>query len=111
MKQPPEQIAIEQTELLVLRALCQETPQGSLRESAARILAHYTWREPIHHAMVMCLASMARTRHDDLRGELIACLTRKGFPDVDLETFFEQQAPSQEDAERLMKQLVKSGPA
>jgi hypothetical protein len=97
---PPEEI-----ERLVLRAMCQGTPQGSLRAQAVELLAHYAWREPIYQVMFNCLASIAAVDPEPLRFALITCLTRKGFPDVELGIFFEPHELTQQDAERLMRWL------
>ena len=99
-KTPPEQ-----AELLVLRAMCQGTPQGSVRAEAARALSRYAWREPVHQAMFSCLGIIAAVEPDDLRHTLLACLTRKGFPDVDLKTFFEPHAMTLGEARHFIRGL------
>jgi hypothetical protein len=96
----------EEIELLVLRALCQGTPQGSLRAKAAKLLSGYAWREPIHQAMFSCLTPIAALDSNELRSSLYACLTRKGFPDVDLENFFEPQLLSRQEASKLIQLLA-----
>lgn len=101
----------EEAELIVLRALCQAVPQGPLRAEAARSLAHYAWREPVHHAIFACLASLPAVEPNALRRTLIACLTRRGFPDVDLDSLFEPASLTHEQIERLMQRLQTSDPA
>lgn|SRR5512143_192226 len=102
-KTPPEQ-----AELLVLRAMCQGTPQGSVRAEAARALSRYAWREPFHQALFSCLGIIAAVEPDDLRHTLLACLTRKGFPDVDLKTFFEPHHVARQEASVLIQLLADS---
>ncbi len=98
-------IAPEEIERLVLRAMCQGTPQGSVRAEAVKLLARYAWREPIYQVMFNCLASVPSVEPEDLRRGLLTCLTRKGFPDVELGIFFEPHELTQQDAERLMRWL------
>lgn len=94
--------------MLVLRAMCQGTSQGSLRAEAAKLLARYDWREPVHHAMFSCLSVIPATQPEDLRRALLACLTRKGFPDVDIETLFEAHGLSKSELEELIARLIES---
>lgn len=98
----------EEIELLVLRALCQGTPQGSVRSEAAGLLSGYPWREPVHEVMFGCLTAIATVQPDDLRRVLFACLTRKGFPDIDLGIFFEPQSLTRKEATRLIQLLINS---
>jgi hypothetical protein len=95
----------EEIELLVLRALCQGTLQGSLRPEAAKLLSGYAWREPVHQAMFNCLTTLAAHDPDDLRHNLFSCLTRKGFPDIDLEVFFEPHSLTRQEASTLIRIL------
>jgi hypothetical protein len=98
----------ERLELLVLRAMCQETAQGCTRAKAVKLLAGYAWREAIHQAMFECLSLIPTSQPDDLRRGLLACLTRKGFPDVDVETFFRPHGLSESGVEKLFRRLIES---
>ncbi|MGE5325649.1 MAG: hypothetical protein ACM3NO_01310 [Deltaproteobacteria bacterium] len=100
----------EETELIVLRALCQETIGGSLRADAARILPGYVWREPAHQAMFSCLTAIPAVEPEAMRRILLACLTRKGFPDISLEIFFEPQPLTRRQATRLIQSLARTPP-
>jgi hypothetical protein len=111
MDQPGSETSIAEIEMLVLRAVCQETPQGPAREAAARTLSQYAWREPVHLAIYKCLLSTHRVKPEDLRSELLACLTRKGFPDIELEFLFEPHTLSCQIVEQLMLRLKTSEPA
>ncbi len=93
-------------ERVVLRAMCQGT--GSLRTEAVRRLADYTWREPIHHAIFSCLSVIPSIQPDDLRRGLLTCLTRKGFPDVDVESLFRPHPLSTPDFQDLVRRLTES---
>jgi len=90
----------------VLQALYQGTPQGSVRKAARRLLSAYSWREPIHEALFQIVMSVACDSPEFLREQLLACLTRRGFPDVLCEWLFESQSLHKEDAEVLMRQLM-----
>jgi hypothetical protein len=108
MRPQPDEASRIQTELLILRAMCQGTPQGSVRTTALHILKDYRWREPVHQVMFQCLARLPGENPELLRNELPACLTRKGFPDVDWDTFFAPHSPTPQEAERMMLELRKS---
>ena len=102
----PSKVPLDQIELLVLRAMCQETRQGSVRAEAGKLLAHYVWREPVYQAMFNCLASVPSVEPDDLRRGLLVCLTRRGFPDVDLEIFLQPHGLSRQESEQLIQHLI-----
>ena len=92
-------------ERLALKALCQGTPQGSIREAARRILAHYRWLEPLHQVVYQVVLAMPFDSAELIRQQLPARLTRAGFPDVEVEDFFEPHSLAKEVAEELMRSL------
>jgi hypothetical protein len=103
-------VASEQTHILeverrVLGALCQGTPQGSVRATARDILRTYRWREPLHQIVFEVVLSIPTEAPEVIREQLLARLTRKGFPDVNIEDFFKPHGLSKEEAERLIRQL------
>ena len=87
---PPssESEAERSLELIILRALCQGTPEGSVRASAKRILGSYRWREPLHQAVFEVIMGMPKHDTRVIRDLLPARLTRRGFPDFNLPDFF-----------------------
>jgi len=95
-------------ERLVLGALCQGTPQGSVRESARRILARYHWQEPLHQIVYQVLLAMPFGSPQLARQQLHARLTRAGFPDVEVGDFFRPHSLSQAAAEELIRNLAGS---
>jgi hypothetical protein len=99
---------IVQTERRVLEVLCQGTAEGSVRETARRHLRDYHWREPLHQVVFEVLMAMPGEAPALVRDQLPARLTRKGFPDVDWEQFFEPHSSSLEEAEALMRELRES---
>jgi len=96
---------ILEVERQVLRALCQGTPQGSVRATARDILRTYRWREPLHQIVFEVVLGIPTEAPEVIREQLPARLTRKGFPDVDIEGFFKPHGLSKEEAERLIRQL------
>ncbi len=105
MSVTPSGGSIVQTEHLVLCALCQGTPEGSVQETARVILQSYHWREPLHQVIFNVLMSIPTESPAMIRNQLPARLTRKGFPDVAWEDFFRPHSLSREEVERLMRQL------
>jgi hypothetical protein len=93
------------TERRVLQALCQGTRQGSLRAAGKRLLGDYRWHEPLHQVLFELLSGFPSDDVGLLRDELPSRLTRRGFPDVAWEEFFEPHALSKKQAERLVRQL------
>jgi hypothetical protein len=106
MPPPRETGPRAQAELLVLRAICQESPPGPVREAASRLLKSYRWQEPVHQVIFTCLLQLPAGNPELLRTELPACLTRKGFPDVDWEVFFEPLSHPLQDVEKVMLRLT-----
>jgi len=100
-----EQSHILKDERRVLRALCQGTPQGSVRATARDILRAYRWREPLHQVVFEVVLGIPTEAPEVVRTQLPARLTRKGFPDVDIEDFFMPHGLSKEEAERLIREL------
>jgi len=102
------QTHILEVERRVLGALCQGTPQGSVRATARNILRSYRWREPLHEVIFDVVLSIPTEAPEVIREQLPARLTRRGFPDVDIEDFFKPHGLSKEEAERLIRQLRES---
>jgi hypothetical protein len=104
-----EQSHILKVERRVLQALCQGTPQGSVRARARELLLSYRWREPLHQVVFEVVLGIPTEAPEVIREQLPARLTRKGFPDVDIGDFFEPHGLSKEKAGRLIRQLRDSG--
>src|SRR5213594_3953401 len=104
---PPssESEAERSLELIILRALCQGTPEGSVRASAKRILGSYRWREPLHQAVFEVIMGMPKHDTRVIRDLLPARLTRRGFPDFNLSDFFGGRAVARKRVEAAMQQL------
>lgn len=101
--EPPSAI---ESERLVLQALCQGTPEGSIRDTAKRLLADYRWREPSHQIIFEVLMSIPTGKPQLLRDQLTTRITRRGFPDLPWESIFAPHNLTKEQAERLMTELA-----
>lgn len=91
-----------------LQILCQGAPEGSLRRTAKEVLENYAWRDPIHKVIFDSLIALPSERPELIRAELPARLTRKGFPDIDWERFFQPHGLSKSEARSLFKNLRES---
>ena len=101
----PEPDSVPARERRVLCALCQGTLEGAMRELAFQKLKNYPWREPVHRVIFQCLRQLPAGNLELLQSELPACLTRRGFPDVDWDAFFTPHSPTQQEAEQLILDL------
>ncbi len=95
------------TERRVLQALCRGTRGGSVRDVGKLLLQNYRWREASHQAIFDALISIPSEDPLVIRDQLPSRITRRGFPDVAWEEIFKAHGLSKDEAERLMRQLVK----
>lgn len=108
MARDPSDLSIVQIEKRLLAAMCQAAGGGSVWALAEGPLRNYRWREPSHGAVFAALGELP-VRNPALLHELFpAALTRKGFPDVAWQDFFEPCALSDEDARESVRQLLDS---
>ncbi len=81
-------MVVVESELLILRALCQGAPDRRVWQDGMEILARYPFRDPLHQVVFDTLREMNTDEPRIIEGLLGARLTRKGFPDVDIAGFF-----------------------
>jgi hypothetical protein len=93
----------------ILRALCQGTPEGSVREAAREGLADYHWIEPTHQAIFNALMRLGSDNPEFIREHLPVQLTRMGFPDFDLEELFRALPLARNEVEDLIHRLAATG--
>jgi hypothetical protein len=105
LPQQPEPDSRVQIERRVLCALCQGTLEASMRDRALQELKNYSWREPVHRAIFRCLTQLPAGDLKLLQSELPACLTRKGFPDVDWDSFFSPRSVTAQEVEQFILRL------
>jgi hypothetical protein len=89
----------------LLCALCQGGSEDWLKESARSLLSAYRWSDPTHQALFEIVMSFPAASAAALREQLPARLTRRGFPDFDLELLFASTPPSAAEAEQGMRRL------
>jgi hypothetical protein len=104
---PNSKLTVE-TERRVLQALCQGTPQGSVRETAKRLLQSYRWRDAVHQVIFEVIVLIPSEDFQVLRDQLPIRVTRRGFPDVPWKEFFNPHTLSKDEVERLIDELVGS---
>ncbi len=75
-------------ERALLAALCQSGQEDPLRSQILHLLSLYNWQSGDHRAVYDALARWT-AGPAEMRGGLAARLTRQGFPDIDVEAYFE----------------------
>ena len=80
--------ALVDSELLVLRAICQGTPQKRVWAESIEILNDYRFRHPDHQVIFETLREINTDDPRIIHGLLPARLTNKGFPTIDLDELF-----------------------
>ena len=93
----------------LLGAICASGMPASERESTLAKLANYEWQSPDHGVLLVAL-QRARKRGDAtaLREFLTAEVTRLGFPDFDLESYFASPQLHAKDVARIADTLLAS---
>ncbi|MGH9860858.1 MAG: hypothetical protein ACRD5F_12620 [Candidatus Acidiferrales bacterium] len=92
-------------EFRVLQAMCQAGGRGPMWERATEALAGYGFRDPLHQLIFDALRTIPPSPPSELCAALIQRLTRQGFPDVDIEPFFQRHAMSPELALSIIEHL------
>jgi|SRR5579863_7978143 len=103
--------SIIDAERRLLRALCQESCPARARGSARSALADYRWREPVHQIIFRFVVTHAEPAAIPLPDQLPGLLTRKGFPDVEWDTFFQPTSISATEFTELIRELAASNEA
>lgn len=94
-----------EAELDVLRTMAQGTPQRTVLADAVKILADYRFRDTTHQLIFDALREISTDSPEVIREQLAALLTKKGFPDLDLEAVFQPHNLSASQAIALMHEL------
>jgi len=105
MRPPGTREAILQAEREILQALCRGTLEGSVKAAAMEILGSYTFQESVHQLVFETLREIPSDDPELLRAQLLVRLNNKGFPDLDLEAFFQPHALSAGGAVERMRAL------
>ena len=93
-------------ECRLLQWLCQGKGDEQFRNEVLRRLRGYRFRSVEHQVLFECLQAMPLDRPELIRELLPARLVRAGFPDIDLEPFFEAGEVSEEEAGKLCRELM-----
>jgi hypothetical protein len=96
---------IIEAERNALRALCQDTCDGSVRAQGMRILTSYPFVDAVHQLLFDTLREIPSADPEVIRAQLPTRLNNRGFPDLDMETFFEAHGLSTAEAIALMRNL------
>ena len=93
-------------ECLLLQVLCNGRSRTQTREELISQLRMYAFRSVEHQVLFDCLQAMPLDRPELVRELLPARLVRAGFPDIDLEPFFEAGEVSEEEAGKMCRELM-----
>jgi len=83
-----EKRPIPDLELIVLRGALQLGPREPGCARTLELLAGYGWRDHDHQVLYEVLCDLGSSFPQPLREWLAAAITRKGFPDFDLDSYF-----------------------
>ena len=100
-----ESLAKSEIERLLLSALCRGTLAQSTRAEVVNRLATHEFIDPEHEIVFVALTRLGSRAPQDLRAALGTGITRLGFPDYDLEPFFDRNAPDEEEVKTLLRHL------
>jgi hypothetical protein len=102
LAQDPDRI---EQEIQLLQFLCLPDAPGAHRTGVLRRLSRYSWREPDHQVIFEALSEISSAPPHELRALLPAQLTRKGFPDMSLDLYFQPPDLSPDEAQELAHSL------
>lgn len=105
MDAPVARQRIIEAERNALRALCQGTAQGSVHAEGLSILAPYAFVDKVHQLVFDTLREILSADPEVIRAQLPSRLNNRGFPDLDVETFFKPHGLSAAEAIALMRSL------
>jgi hypothetical protein len=88
MESHDARMIVVESELLVLRGMCQGAPDGRVWQQALTLLAGYRFHDNLHQVVFSALRELNTDEPRILHELLGPHLTRCGFPDVDVEMFF-----------------------
>jgi len=89
----------------VLRAMCQGTAERPVRSEGLAILRDYRFADSVHQLVFETLRQIPSDAPQIIREQLPVRLNNKGFPDLDLEVFFQPHNLSAEQAIAQMRGL------
>lgn len=105
MEKTEDRRSVIDAEREILRAMCLGTPERTIRAEAIDLLANYPFADSAHQLLFDALREIRTDVPRLIREQLPAHLSNKGFPDMDVETFFEPHKLTATQAIALMRFL------
>jgi hypothetical protein len=99
----------QEIERLMLGALCAGPLSLDDRSEALRSLANYNWILPDHRVIYEVLRRSRQRNSAALRENMVAEITRLGFPDIDVEPFFNTCSLTRAEIVELANALLAAG--
>lgn len=99
----------EEVERSLLGALCTGPLTLEDRRSALLSLAHYNWIGPDHRVIYEALRGSRQRESAALREHVVGEITRLGFPDIDVEPFFNPCTLTKAEIVGLANTLLPAG--
>lgn len=94
---------ILESELYVLRAMCQGTQQRPVLEDGLNILSNYPFIDQTHQLIYDALRELNTVVPEILQNVLPRRLAKKGFPDLDIQPFFKPHTLAADVAVSMME--------
>jgi hypothetical protein len=99
----------KEIERRMLGALCMGPLSLDDRSEALRSLANYDWILPDHRVIYEVLRRSRQRNSAALRENIVAEITRLGFPDIDVEPFFNPCSLTKAQIVGLVNALLPAG--
>jgi hypothetical protein len=80
---------IVEAEFRALQAMCQQAGHGLVWQRAIELLSDYRFRDPLHQLVFDTLRDIPAPAPANLQILLVQRLTNRGFPDLDIQPFFQ----------------------
>jgi hypothetical protein len=99
----------EEVERLLLGALCAAPLLPEDRSDILRSIADYNWIHPDHRVIYEALRRSRHRESPALREHIVAEITRLGFPDIEVEPFFNPCTLTKAEIVELANALLAAG--
>jgi hypothetical protein len=100
----------EKVERLLLGALCAGPLSSEDRSDILRSIADYNWIHPDHRVIYEALRRSRHRESPALREHIVSEITRLGFPDIEVDPFFNPCALTKAETVGLADALLAAGP-
>src|SRR5215469_12149601 len=106
---PKELRTAEEIERQLLAALCAGSLTLAERRGFLHRLDRYRWLGPDHRVIYLALRRSRQIHKAELQHDVIAEVTRLGFPDIDITRFFVLCRLSKNDVATIVDALLSAG--